>query len=141
VNRDIRSVEDVLDLLDGLFATGADRWTEDGSDWWDAFYADRDRSVPFFVDKPDENLVSYLDRGLVRVGRALDLGCGPGRNTLRLLAAEFVVDAIDLSLTAIDWASERLEQAGVLADNVQLLCGNAFNWELGGPYDLIYDSG
>jgi SAM-dependent methyltransferase len=141
VNRDIRSVEDVLELLDGLFAKDADRWTEDGSDWWDGFYADRDRSVPFFVDKPDENLVSYLDRGLVRVGRALDLGCGPGRNTLRLLAAEFAVDAIDLSPTAIDWAAERIGEAGVRDDHVQLLCGNAFNWELGGPYDLIYDSG
>lgn len=141
MNRDIRTVEDVLALLDGLFAKDADRWTEDGSDWWDGFYADRDRPVPFFVDKPDENLMSYLDRGLVKVGRALDLGCGHGRNTLRLAAAEFEVDAIDLSLTAIDWATERLEQAGVLADHVQLLCGNAFNWDLGGPYDLIYDSG
>lgn len=28
----------------------------------------------------DENLVSYLDRGLITGGRALDLGCGPGRN-------------------------------------------------------------
>jgi SAM-dependent methyltransferase len=141
VNRDIRDVEDVLDLLDRLFAKDADRWTIEGSDWWDSFYADRDRSVPFFVAKPDENLVSYLDRGLVRVGRALDLGCGPGRNTVRLLAAEFAVDAIDLSLTAIDWAVERLDQVGVLGDNVQLMCGNAFNWDLGGPYDLIYDSG
>ncbi|MGC0343505.1 hypothetical protein RKD20_008539 [Streptomyces sp. SLBN-8D4] len=47
--------------------------------WWDGFYADRSRPVPFFVAKPDENLVSYLDRGLVSTGRGLALGCGPGR--------------------------------------------------------------
>jgi hypothetical protein len=28
-----------------------------GSAWWDAFYADRDRKIPFSVAKPDENLV------------------------------------------------------------------------------------
>ena len=36
--------------------------------------------MPFFVAKPDENLVSYLDRNLITPDRVLDLGCGPGRN-------------------------------------------------------------
>ena len=138
MNRDIRDIEDVLELLDGMFARDADRWTNEGSDWWDGFYADRDRSVPFFAAKPDENLVSYVANGLVRPGRALDLGCGPGRNTMYLASAGFTVDAIDLSPTAISWASERLEQVG---DTVALMCGNAFTHDLGGPYDLIYDSG
>jgi SAM-dependent methyltransferase len=80
----IRTVEDVLSMLDGLFAVEADRWTQHGSKWWDGFYADRERAVPFFVAKPDENLVSYLARGLLSPGRALDLGCGPGRNAVHL---------------------------------------------------------
>ncbi|MGH3924954.1 MAG: class I SAM-dependent methyltransferase [Pseudonocardiaceae bacterium] len=88
MDRSIRTVDDVLRLLDGLFAPEADRWTADsGSSWWDSFYADRSRPVPFFVAKPDENLVSYLDRGLITTGRALDLGCGPGRNALHLASA------------------------------------------------------
>jgi hypothetical protein len=29
--------------------------------------------VPFFVAKPDENLVSYLDRSLITPGHALDV--------------------------------------------------------------------
>ncbi|MGD3106089.1 SAM-dependent methyltransferase, partial [Streptomyces sp. YGL11-2] len=78
MDRDIRTVDDVLRLLDGLFSPDADRWTETGASWWDGFYADRTKDVPFFVAKPDENLVSYLDRGLITAGRALDLGCGPG---------------------------------------------------------------
>ncbi len=101
LDRNIRTVDDVLKLLDGLFARDADRWTADAAEWWDGFYADRDKPVPFFVAKPDENLVSYADRGLITPGRALDLGCGPGRNALHLASLGWEVDAIDLSPQAI----------------------------------------
>ena len=97
MDRNIRTVEDVLRLLDGLFAPQADRWSADAGSWWDGFYADRSKPVPFFAAKPDENLVSYLDRGLVSGGRALDLGCGPGRNAIHLASHGFEVDAVDLS--------------------------------------------
>ncbi|WP_210586791.1 class I SAM-dependent methyltransferase [Streptomyces sp. GESEQ-35] len=142
MDRNIRTVDDVLQLLDGLFAPDADRWTGRGASWWDGFYADRSKPVPFFVAKPDENLVSYLDRGLISEGgRALDLGCGPGRNTVHLAARGFRVDAVDLSPAAVDWARERCREAGVEA---RLHCGDAFalgGTELVGPYDLVYDSG
>ena len=140
MDRSMRTVEDVLRLLDGLFSPEADRWTSGaGSDWWDQFYADRDRKVPFFVAKPDENLVSYLDRGLITPGRALDLGCGAGRNAIHLAAAGFTVDAVDLSPTALTWATDRAREAGV---DVAFHGGDAFALpELTRPYDLIYDSG
>jgi SAM-dependent methyltransferase len=140
MDRNIRTVDDVLRLLDGLFAPEADRWSAGaGSRWWDDFYADRSRPVPFFVAKPDENLVSYLDRGLVTPGRALDLGCGPGRNALHLAAAGFTVDAVDLSPTAIAWATDRARAAGA---DIRCYRGDAFTLtDLDGPYDLIYDSG
>ncbi|XUL87771.1 class I SAM-dependent methyltransferase [Streptomyces galilaeus] len=140
--RDIRTVDDVLRLLDGLFAPEADRWSSRGASWWDSFYADRDRAVPFFVAKPDESLAGYLDRGLIPGGgRALDLGCGPGRNALHLAARGFEVDGVDLSPTAVEWAEERARDSGV---RVRFHCGDAFALtatELPGPYDLVYDSG
>jgi SAM-dependent methyltransferase len=141
MDRTIRTVEDVLKLLDGLFAPDADRWTADAASWWDGFYADRSRPVPFFVAKPDENLVSYLARGLVTPGRALDLGCGPGRNALHLAASGFEVDAVDLSPAAIAWARDR---ARATEARISFFCGDAFSLagtRLDGPYDLIYDSG
>ncbi|MBL3668311.1 class I SAM-dependent methyltransferase [Streptomyces sp. M2CJ-2] len=144
MDRSTRTVDDVLDLLDGLFAPEADRWTRQGADWWDGFYTDRSRPVPFFVAKPDENLVSYVERGLLTGGRALDVGCGPGRNALYLAAHGFEVDAVDLSPAAVGWARERARETG--ARGVRFHCGDAFaltrdGGELAGPYDLVYDSG
>ncbi|MET7568765.1 class I SAM-dependent methyltransferase [Streptomyces sp. NPDC005492] len=140
--RNIRTVDDVLRLLDGLFAPEADRWSSRAASWWDGFYADRTKPVPFFAAKPDESLVGYLDRGLIAGGgRALDLGCGPGRNTLQLAAWGFEVDAVDLSPTAVAWAEERAQDSGIRA---RFHCGDAFalaGTELPGPYDLVYDSG
>ncbi|RMI38926.1 class I SAM-dependent methyltransferase [Streptomyces triticirhizae] len=142
--RTTRSVDDLLRLLDGLFAPGAaDRWTDGAADWWDAFYSDRSRRVPFFVDKPDESLVALCEGGLVAPGaRALDLGCGPGRNALYLGTRGLAVDAVDLSPAAVAWARERADERGV--HGTRFHQGDAFalvGSELTGPYDLIHDSG
>jgi SAM-dependent methyltransferase len=139
VNRTIRTIDDVLALMDRMFASDADRWTGNASTWWDGFYADRSKPVPFFVPGPDESLVSYLERGLLKPGRALDLGCGPGRNAVHLASLGFEVDAVDLSPAAVTWGEERAKEAGA---EVRFVCGDAFTSpEVAGPYDLVYDSG
>jgi SAM-dependent methyltransferase len=136
----IRTVDDLLVLLDRHFTSERDRWTgADGSDWWDRFYADRNRPIPFFVSKPDESLVDHVRSGRIPAGRALDIGCGPGRNSLFLAANGFEVDAVDLSPTAIAWAVERAEEAGC---DIRFRCGDAFTeGEPTRAYDLICDSG
>lgn len=139
MERWIKTVDDVLTLLDGLFAPDADRWTAGGAGWWDEFYADRARPIPFFTAVPDENLVSYLDDGLLAPGRALELGCGPGRNAIWLARRGFDVDAVDLSPVAIAWATERASDAAV---DVRFHRGDVFSVPLPpGRYDLVYDSG
>jgi hypothetical protein len=55
MRRSIRTMDDVLDMLDRLFAADADRWTGGAAGLRDDFYADRAKPVPFFVPKPDEN--------------------------------------------------------------------------------------
>jgi SAM-dependent methyltransferase len=126
-------------MLDRWFEPDADRWTPGGAAWWDDFYADRSRPIPFFAAAPDENLVSYLADGLLAPGRALDLGCGPGRNAIWLAAHGFDVDAVDLSPAAVAWARERASQ---VCANVRFHCGDAFSaWLPPGRYDLVYDSG
>ncbi|WP_031079248.1 class I SAM-dependent methyltransferase [Streptomyces sp. NRRL WC-3742] len=138
MSRTVRTVEDVLSLLDGFFTPEG---AGGGRGFWDGFYADRGKPVPFFVAKPDESLVGYVERGPVAPGRALDLGCGPGRNALYLASRGFAVDAVDLSPVAVDWARERAREARA---DVRFLCGDAFALpagELDGPYDLVVDSG
>ncbi|MDQ0796297.1 bifunctional 2-polyprenyl-6-hydroxyphenol methylase/3-demethylubiquinol 3-O-methyltransferase UbiG [Streptomyces sp. B1I3] len=139
MDRNVRSVDDVMKLMDRLFAPEADRWTSRAGAWWDGFYEDRSKPVPFFVAKPDESLASCLDRGAVTPGRALDLGCGPGRNALYLASRGFEVDAVDLSPGAVAWAEERAAEAGA---DIRFHCGDAFAEDApAGPYDLIHDSG
>ena len=140
--RSVRSVDDVLRLLDALFEARADRWTAGaGARWWDDFYGDRERPVPFFGPEPDEHLVGHLDRGLVAGRRALDLGCGAGRNALHLAARGWEVDGVDLSEQALAWARERAAEQGL---PLALHLGDAFGEAgaaLRGPYDLVHDSG
>src|SRR5258706_9071309 len=98
--------DDVLSMLDTLLAGCA-------SDWWNGLYEDRAKPCPFFVESPDENLVHWVDEKLVSPGRAVDLGCGNGRNAIFLARRGFVVDGVDYSQRAIDWAAERVREAGL----------------------------
>lgn len=60
----IKTVEDLMAMLDSRFRPSRE--------FWDPFYAKREKPVPFFTNDPDENLVSYLARQLLPIGRALD---------------------------------------------------------------------
>jgi SAM-dependent methyltransferase len=131
-NELIYADDDVLCMLDAWLA-GRER------DWWNGFYEDRTKPCPFFVESPDENLAQWIDEKLVRPGRAVDLGCGNGRNAIFLARRGFVVEGVDYSQRAIDWAAERVREAGV---SMRVRCQSVF--ELGyesGSCDLVYDSG
>ncbi len=107
--------------------------------WWDGFYADRAKPCPFFVASPDESLAQWIGEGLIPPGRAADLGCGHGRNSVFLARRGFSVEAIDYSQAAIEWARERAAQAGVALSFTQ---ANVFDLALDArQYDLVYDSG
>jgi SAM-dependent methyltransferase len=131
-NEFIYADDDVLTMLDRLLA-GRE------GDWWNGFYEDRTKPCPFFVESPDENLARWVDEKLVRPGRAVDLGCGNGRNAIFLARRGFVVDGVDYSQKAIDWAAERVKDAGV---SVGLRCQSVFELAYEpGSCDLVYDSG
>lgn len=131
-NAFIYEEDDVLALLDAMLTRG-------GSDWWNGFYEDRAKPCPFFTQSPDESLAQWVEDQLVRPGRALDLGCGNGRNAIFLARRGFTVEAVDYSRKAIDWATERAVQAGVA---VQWRHQSVFDLACEpGAYDLVYDSG
>lgn len=131
-NELIYSDSDVLAMLDALLANR-------GRDWWDGFYENRAKPCPFFSESPDESLAEWLDEALIRPGKALDIGCGNARNAIFLARRGFAVEGVDYSATAINWAKERVDAAGV---NVQLRRQSVFDMEIeAGSYDLAYDSG
>lgn len=107
--------------------------------WWDEFFTDRSKAIPFFVDWPDENLAEWFGSGLLAPGRVLELGCGNGRNATYLASRGCSVDAIDFSAQAIGWARERTSQAGATVIFQQ--CSIFAAQFTPGSYDLVYDSG
>ena len=80
---------------------------------WERFYAQGKRTPPFLKNVPDENLVRYFKQGRFKIGRAIDLGCGIGRNAIYLAKVGCRVDAIDLSRTAIKRGRLLAKQEGV----------------------------
>ncbi|MGN7400028.1 class I SAM-dependent methyltransferase [Cytobacillus praedii] len=127
----IYNYEDLLLMLDSLL--------REPSQFWNDFYTDREKSVPFFVHSPDENLVSYFDKKYFEKGKVLELGCGPGRNAIYLANKGCSVDAVDLSIESIKWAKERALESKV---KVNFIHSNIFELDIKeGAYDLVYDSG
>lgn len=48
----IKHATDILNMLDSFM--------REPEPFWNGFYQDRSKEVPFFVNQPDENLVSYF---------------------------------------------------------------------------------
>ncbi|WP_047985682.1 class I SAM-dependent methyltransferase [Ornithinibacillus californiensis] len=131
MNETISNYEDLLEMLDSFL--------REPTQFWDGFYQDRNKPIPFFQNKPDENLVSYYKNGFISSGKVLELGCGPGRNAIYLAKNGFKVDAVDISKETIEWARERAKEANV---DINFIIQNIFHLHTKqDTYDLVYDSG
>ena len=63
------------------------------------------------LGKPRPLLVEFIEKGLIKKSKALDLCCGAGTNTVYLAEKGFEVTGMDISPTAVDIAKEKAEQA------------------------------
>lgn len=127
----IHNYEDLLRMLDSLL--------REPNQFWNNFYSDRQKAVPFFVNSPDENLVNYFESELFQNGRVLELGCGPGRNAIYFAKKGCSVDAVDLSIESLKWAKERAIENNV---SINFVHANIFELDIEeGSYDIVYDSG
>jgi SAM-dependent methyltransferase len=123
--------EDLYNMLDSLLRKEGD--------WWNSFYSDRQKDIPFFKNAPDENLVSYFERNLLKPGKVLELGCGPGRNSIYFSLHGCPVDGVDISEEAIKWARERTEDRGY---DITFHCKSIFEFDyIPCSYDIVYDCG
>lgn len=132
MKENIYNYEDVLEMLDSLL--------REPTPFWDEFYTNRNKGIPFFINAPDENLVHYFENHLLKPGKVLELGCGPGRNAIYFAQKGCPVDGVDLSKETLKWAEERTIEMNVTGIN--FINENIFNLNIEeGTYDIVYDSG
>ena len=107
---------------------------------WDQVYREMPpEDIPWDEGQPSDILVDLVRQGKVKKGAALDICCGTGNNTLFLAQEGFQVAGIDISPTAISFARERCQQAGV---SCQLAPGNAVRLPYpDNSFDLVFDRG
>jgi SAM-dependent methyltransferase len=133
-NNDIITIEDLFLMLDAKLKEPAKLWDNmyGGAPEWDR--------LPFLCEAPDENLVSYFEKGILNKPKlkVLEFGCGAGRNAIYAAQKGAEVTAIDISRNAISIAEERAEKHNV---KVNFKCGNIFDYRFTEKYDFIYDSG
>jgi SAM-dependent methyltransferase len=94
------------------------------------------------ADVPDTRLVELVEGAApLRPGRALDLGCGTGRNTLYLTRHGWHAVGIDMLGRAIDKARSRAVGAAASARFIHGDVTRLSDLGIGDGYNLIVDSG
>ncbi len=97
------------------------------------------QDTPWDLGRPDFNLVEMVNRLPIEKGKALELGCGSGHNSIWLAQHEFLVTGIDVSEIALDKAKENASKNHV---NCTFLCLDIFKDEIPGhPFDFVFDRG
>jgi SAM-dependent methyltransferase len=94
---------------------------------------------PWEIDPDPPELTAWLESRQGPPGRALDLGCGTGRQTLLLARRGWRVVGIDFVPAAIEQARRRLDRAGAEG---RLIVGDVRQLgelDLGDRFDLVLD--
>ncbi|MDA8283461.1 MAG: methyltransferase domain-containing protein [Actinomycetota bacterium] len=96
------------------------------AEMWDRRFAEEG-----WPTEPDPYLVELAQA--LGPGRALDLGSGPGRNSLWLAARGWDMSLVDVSRIGLDQATTA---AGALGVTVTTVCADLFDWR---PEEAGYD--
>ncbi len=108
---------------------------------WDDIYRNYPlEELGWELGKPRPILVEYMEKGLLpKAGKALDLCCGAGTNTIYLAQSGLDVTGIDISPTAIKIAKIKAQKAKV---NINFLEESFVDLPFGdGEFDFVYDMG
>ena len=107
---------------------------------WESDYSKADMpNMPWEAFKPPSRLVRLIGSGKIGIGKAIDLGCGLGTNAIYLAKMGFEATALDISETALKYASERASKENVKIDFIK-----GFAHKLDFPektFTLVFDRG
>jgi SAM-dependent methyltransferase len=100
--------------------------------FWDQRYGEKDQ---LWSGEPNHSLVQAVS-GLTP-GKALDLGCGEGGDSVWLARQGWAVTGVDVSATAVSRARARAAAHGVPEHAVNWVVQDLAHWEPAESYDLV----
>ncbi len=95
-------------------------------------------ATPWDTGVPSRELLRAIESGELPGRTVLELGCGTGTNAIELARRGYRVTAVDLVELPVEKGREKARQAKVTVD---FRVGDLTRIDLGGPYDLLFDSG
>jgi len=99
----------------------------------------QDNDTPWEINRPDHNLIDFVNDLSLAPGPAIDLGCGTGDNSVWLAEQGFQVTGCDLSDLALAKAKAKAKQAGVTCTWFQ---GDFLQTTpAGAPFTFAFDRG
>ncbi len=105
--------------------------SDDATSFWEQRYGERDQ---IWSGNPNATLVDLV-ADLVP-GRALDLGCGEGGDSIWLAEQGWRVTGVDISATAIDRARKEAVRRGVDGE-ITWIVGDLSTWTPADRYELV----
>ncbi|MFN7932209.1 MAG: methyltransferase domain-containing protein [Bryobacteraceae bacterium] len=101
-----------------------------------AFHAAYREGQPLFGTVPTVELFRAIDQTNLQPCRALDVGCGDGRDTIELVSRGFEVTAVDVSSAAIASLSSRLKSSASRGTIVPVVA-DVVQWEPTGEFGIV----
>src|SRR3989339_574709 len=117
-------------ILDRLFNDERERW----NNFFDKLKDDHPLASKF----PDESLVEYLEKSIIKPNNVLEIGGGNGRNSVYIAKLGLLVDTIDISDDAIRKTINLAKENDVKINAERI---SFFEFSSENKYDLIYDAG
>ncbi|MGQ9718722.1 MAG: class I SAM-dependent methyltransferase [Nitrososphaerales archaeon] len=107
---------------------------------WKRVYEDYPlEALPWELGRPRKVLVELIESGKIRKGRALDICCGAGTNTVSMALKGFEVTEMDIAPKAIEMAKGKAKKARV---DIRFISGNAVHLPFKDKeFDFIFDMG